>query len=218
MTVFRRLLAPQQNVCHLCGAFLCAGENTLCMECQSALNRCRIPAFEAASRAYAPARLALSAYAYQAQARALVHRLKFGHDRAAAMPLAHGICAAYAEHAVLFPAPDAVIAVPVHASRLETRGYNQAELLAQAFCRHTRLPFFPDALIRARHDASQVYRSREERLCAMEGAFVAARRFSGLRVLVIDDVLTTGATAMACARCLREAGADEVYLLTACKA
>lgn len=212
------LLAPQQNACHLCQALLHAGESILCEDCQWVLSRCRIHPLEAAAHAEPPVTLVLSAYWHQDEARALVHWLKYDHDRLAALPLAQGMSDAYAQSRALITPIDGVAAVPVHPSRLKERGYNQAELLAHAFCRYTTLPYFSGVLTRVHHSASQVHRTRLERLSAMEHAFVAAPGVKGMRLLLVDDVYTTGATAAACAQALLNAGAVSVTVLTAVQA
>ncbi|MDD3336147.1 MAG: ComF family protein [Eubacteriales bacterium] len=217
-SLVQTLLCPQENTCHLCGTLLSAGEQTLCVECEQALKRRQIHAFEAPSTEYPPIALVLSAYWFDEEARQLVHQLKFSADYASALPLAEGMAGLYADFRGLIGVVDGVIPVPVHPSRFRLRGYNQAEVLANAFCRHTSLPLFADLLLRVQHGSSQVQRSRAERFTAMEGAFRAAKPISGGRFLLIDDVLTTGATAIACTKCLLEAGADSVVLLTACRA
>ena len=109
--------------------------------------------------------------------------------------------------------------MPAHPERLRERGYYQAALLARAVCEHAGLSLWEDALTRTRHGTSQITRSREERLAALTGAFAADHaRVAGKRVLLIDDVLTTGATAVSCAQALLDAGAERVCLLTACHA
>lgn len=212
------LLAPQQNACHLCGALLCQREAFLCEDCREALLRCRLHAAEALSADCPPLSLVLAAFWYDEEAKTLIHRLKFGHDLAAAQPLADELCAVYARCLSLLPRPDAVVAVPAHASRLRARGYNQAEALARAFCAGTRLPLLADGLTRAHHSTSQVGRGKRERLSAMAGAFQAERSFADMGLLLVDDVFTTGATATACADCLMKAGAKRVDLLVCCKA
>jgi ComF family protein len=107
---------------------------------------------------------------------------------------------------------DVVSAVPLHASRLRERGYNQAVLLAQVVARTRSWVFAPDALRRVRETASQVNLNAQERRANVEAAFFAEPAvFCGRQVLVIDDVLTTGATLSACADALRAAGATHVY-------
>lgn len=218
LQTLRDWLAPESNTCHLCGTLLYGGEAVLCESCESGLEACRIPPVEAVSRLGEPLDLSLCAYWHQDEARELVHRLKFGHDLAAALPLAYGMAAAYGRHRALIGAVDRAVAVPSHFSRLRERGYNQAEKLAEAFCGVAGVPLSLGGLARTRRGRSQVYNTREERLHAMTGAFAANVGFDGLSLLLVDDVLTTGATAAACTQCLLAAGARRVVLLTACRA
>jgi ComF family protein len=107
---------------------------------------------------------------------------------------------------------DVVTAVPLHASRLHERGYNQAALLAQVVAVARGWLFAPAAVHRIRQTASQVNLNAQERHLNVEAAFSAEPSVvDGMRVLVIDDVLTTGSTLLACADALRDAGAARVY-------
>lgn len=210
------LLTPQNSTCHLCGAFLEAGESLLCALCQGLLNCCRIEPFEAVVSLDENCR-AVSAYWHEEEARELVIQLKFGHDRAAALPLAQGLCAAYTQQKRLLPDHPTVIPVPCHPDRIRERGYAQAEVLARKFCEMTGLPLDTEGLTRVR-SGSQLERSRAQRLTAMESAFAATRDFTGEKILLLDDVYTTGATALACVNCLRAAGCEETAVLTVCRA
>ena len=113
---------------------------------------------------------------------------------------------------------DLVAPVPLHRWRLFRRRYNQAALLAQAFAATADLPCLPDLLTRVRATPSQGRLSRAGRRRNVRGAFAVSSRHrataEGRRVLLVDDVMTTGATVEAAARCLGRAGAAAVDVLT----
>jgi ComF family protein len=113
-------------------------------------------------------------------------------------------------------AADLVVPVPLHPDRHRERGFNQAELLARAVAARLGLPLDRRALERRKPRPPKLKLSRHERWQAASGAYAAAagRRFDNRRVLLIDDVFTTGATLDACARALRAAGAVHVAALT----
>ena len=114
-----------------------------------------------------------------------------------------------------------VVPVPLHSERERERGFNQAALLAQTLAAASGLPFDGASLVRAehteKHRAGMDVRARRE---SVERAFRVARPrlVAGERVLLVDDVFTTGATASACAETLLAAGAVEVYVLTVARA
>jgi ComF family protein len=111
---------------------------------------------------------------------------------------------------------DAVVPVPLHRARLLARRYNQAAEIARPLARRHGLAYLPQALERSRRGESQAGKSGSARRRNVAGAFAVPkpqrRRVEGRRVLLIDDVLTTGATAEACARALLAAGARRVDL------
>jgi len=107
---------------------------------------------------------------------------------------------------------DMIVPVPMHTSRLRERGYNQAQLLGEVAAQELGLTCVPDAIKRLRQTQSQVTLNAQERLANMQNAFEAEPRFvSGQRILLIDDVYTTGATLAACAQAALDAGAIAVY-------
>jgi ComF family protein len=109
---------------------------------------------------------------------------------------------------------DAVAPVPLHRSRLLHRRYNQAAEIARPLARVHRLAYLPDALVRARATGTQGGKSGSGRRRNVDGAFVVPEgrrgRVEGRRIVLVDDVLTTGATVEACARALLKAGARAV--------
>lgn len=141
-----------------------------------------------------------------------VQALKYAHAQQVAAALGTRLAVVLAQ--VSWPV-DMLVPVPLHADRLRMRGYNQAGLIAEALASQTGLPLVPDALRRERATRSQVGLSRAERLTNMVDAFHAEpSQVTGQRVVIVDDVLTTGATLLACAQVMQAAGALSVYGLT----
>lgn len=111
---------------------------------------------------------------------------------------------------------DLVVPVPLHAGRLRERGYNQAELIAKPLAKKMGLRFGSYLLVRTKPRPAQLILSRTERWSSVRGAYATSERarVDNLRILLVDDVLTTGATLDACSRALKKAGAKAVFALT----
>lgn len=120
----------------------------------------------------------------------------------------------------VFQAADVVVPVPLHSARRRERGYNQAELIAKPLAQLLRVPLRPYLLVRTRPRPNRLQLSRRERWLTVRGAYEMRQqeRVDNLRVLLIDDVFTTGATLDACARALTKAGAKSVVGLTVARA
>jgi ComF family protein len=161
--------------------------------------------------AYARARAAVR---YDDVARTLVHALKY-QDRTDLAP-AMGRWMARAGEELLRDA-DALVPVPLHWRRGWSRRYNQSGALARAIGRHSGVPVLPDALRRIRPTAQQIGLSRPQRAANVQGAFRVlpekSHEVAGRRVVLVDDVLTSGATTDACARALLRARAARVDVL-----
>ena len=142
-----------------------------------------------------------------------IHELKYQNLRAIAVPLAELL----SEYLAASPVPaDVLIPVPLHPRRRRERGYNQSELLARELGKLSRLPIATDCLIRERDTPPQARTSSvEERRRNIAKAFVCLdNRIRSKRVLVIDDVSTSGATLDAAAAALKSVGASSVWGLT----
>jgi ComF family protein len=115
---------------------------------------------------------------------------------------------------------DVIVPVPLHPARLRERGYNQAELIAKPLARRLHLPLGPYLLVRVKPRPDRLLLSRRERWLTVRGAYEMRKgaQVDNLRVLLIDDVFTTGATLDACARALKKAGAKSVVGLTVARA
>jgi ComF family protein len=157
---------------------------------------------------------ARAAVRYDDVARKLVHSLKYG-DRLDIAGTA-GRWMARAGRELLADA-DALIPVPLHWRRLWARRFNQSALLARAVSAASGAPVAYEALARVKPTAQQVGLTRKERAGNVQGAFRVPAEgkaaVTGRRLILIDDVLTSGATADACARTLLRAGADRVDVL-----
>lgn len=143
----------------------------------------------------------------------MVHMLKYQGQTAAGQILGRSL-GGMLEGESLAESLPVVAPVPLHASRLRERGYNQSLLIARALARVLDLPVEDRALKRVRATETQTNLDSAQRGENVEGAFVGRRRdpVRGRTVLLVDDVVTTGATANACAAALLEAGASEVVV------
>ncbi|MBP9751211.1 MAG: ComF family protein [Candidatus Peribacteraceae bacterium] len=149
--------------------------------------------------------LAVTSYGEAPLIRKALHRLKYRGLTVYAEPLG-GLMTALSPH-LQVPAVDALCPVPLHWSRRFWRGFNQAELLARPLAHEMRVPVLP--LLQRTRGGKQVGRSAEERREAWRDAFVVTGP-APAHVVLVDDVVTTGATVLACARALRAAGAERV--------
>ena len=162
---------------------------------------------------------AVAAYRSRGVVRKVLHDFKYGRHRHLRHPLARWLCAALDDPRLTGRNFDVIIAVPLHPARQRERGFNQAALLAALLGRETGVRV-DHTLERIRYTTTQTAYDRRERMRNLEGAFRLRRGMAvqGLRVLLIDDVLTTGSTLSECARVLKMAGAVSVHAATAARA
>lgn len=112
---------------------------------------------------------------------------------------------------------DAFIPIPIHRKRLQQRGYNQAEILANYISREMNLPVFTGILERKKNTIAQKGLSVEERLKNLSDAFQSRTLPLGIQnIILVDDIYTTGSTIEACTRVLHQQGAKKVYFLSIC--
>ena len=116
------------------------------------------------------------------------------------------------------PASDAIVPVPLTAKGLRQRGFNQSLLIARVVSKKTGTPLNIDTLLKIRETPPQVGLSASERHKNLAGAFGVKGDLKGKRILLVDDVVTTGATAAACSKALLKAGAQEVVVLAIARA
>ena len=202
---FLSLLYPKGVVCHACGMEAIVNEAGLCAACAAALCPCEKPHPLLHADGFT------AGLEYTDVIAGAVHRFKYNDARYLAPFLASFIT---------IPADwelDAIVPVPLHKRRLRRRGYNQSALLAQALSEHVQAPVREDLLMRIRNTGTQTALGAKERRRNLRGAFVAKDEAKGMRLLLIDDVRTTGATLDACAQALRQAGAATVYACAVCE-
>ena len=193
--------APRQSldVCALCGDPLPKGR--VCPAC--AHNK--------------PTYRGLRAYGlYDSLFKEAVHQLKYHRNTALGLPMSQ----------LMWPmidtagwVVDAVVPIPLGAEKLRQRGYNQAHFLARPIALHLRKPYLPNVLIRLREVTTQTQLTAEQREANVRGAFLADPKLVlGKKILLVDDVFTTGATMRSASEALIQAGAAGVYAATFAKA
>ncbi len=205
----KTLLPISSPFCMVCGAPFDAQLQSaeLCAQCRA--NRYHAaPPFEASR----------SLYVFDGAIRQAIHRLKYEGKTALAAPLSHLMrdylttsSTRFVETSVLTH----IVAVPLHARRQRSRGFNQSELLARELAKRIDVPH-QQILRRTRPTTPQVELSLRERATNVQGAFALQPNVNidGARILLIDDVHTTGATLKECAQVLKAGGAAKVFCLT----
>jgi ComF family protein len=191
-------------ICTQCGVRfdVPVSSDTLCPACLV-----EPPAFDAAR----------SVFVYNDQSREMVLSFKHADQTHLVRSFVPWMARAGAE---IFTDGMIVVPVPLHRLRLFRRRYNQSALLAQGLARHFGTSYRPDVLVRVRSTPSQGHLTRVQRFDNVTGAFQVPDRamVSGVDIMLIDDVFTTGATVEACARELKRAGARRVVVLTLARA
>ena len=195
---FFQLLAPQ--LCPGCDLPLGPMEVSFCNGCK--------PLIEHASRAFHPPAPTAAAFVYGGPLAEAIRKVKY-EGRTDYIPALGGMLSTAAlPYAGLI---DLVVPMPIHPKRLRARGFNQAALLAKAVSRELAVRLDVRILERIRDTPEQAGLSRSDRVLNVKGAFRVRTRDRTGRVLLIDDVRTTGATLASAAEALLEAGFNSVY-------
>jgi ComF family protein len=202
----RELMPPIVSpLCTVCGIpFAGAGHDHVCGSCSISTSR-----FDAAR----------AAFAYEGASRDLIHSFKYRNKTHLRRPLALLTIERLAEFIVQCQS-DLIMPVPLHRKKLSSRGFNQAVLIGEIFSQRLRIPLDRRNLRRVRWTEPQVNLAADERRTNVKGAFAILESglVKGRRVLLVDDVLTTGSTADECARVLKSAGAADVTVITVARA
>ena len=220
--------------CYSCQKYLTAAERPrlLCHACYQSIPWNKRPACPKCSRYLGPMPqdavcsscrqqhlyfdFAWSVCLYEDPIRHLIHQFKFHNQTQLRKPLSQ-LMIDHIEHYELDMAQfDIVVPIPLHPTKYRERGYNQAQLLAQLIAQKYDKMMLVSLLKRVRHTPSQITLSRKNRFTNVEGSFRINTRLNinNKNIVIIDDLLTTGATASEAARCLKTHGAKRVGLLT----
>jgi len=216
------------NRCAGCGALIGQGP-ALCAKCASALQtfdslfcgRCmaRLPEGKKICHSGSPFILGAAMNYHIGAAGALIRELKFKRNKKIAKFLAD-LLASYLKKLPLDLSDYEILAIPLSAARQRERGFNQAELIAEKLSPLVSVPILLGGLTRTKHNTPQSeIRGRKERLRNIAGAFSAdAELVSGKNIILLDDVITSGATMLEATRALKSAGAKKIIGLAAAKA
>ena len=190
--------------CVLCCAFLSKEETDLCIKC-----RTNQPEYRYGQKNVPHIADLTAVWCYSGDVRSSLHRYKFGNARHYAPAYGRTLAMRIQED---LPRADIVTWVPVSAKRLRQRGYDQVRLLAEAVSPELGIPAEPLLNKFRDNQANSDLKTPEQRRANVLGVYraVGQERFCGKRVLLLDDIITTGATASECARVLLSAGAEEV--------
>lgn len=222
-------------VCTICGTRVRAGEH-LCDECGANAVRIVSPFCEKCSQPFEGSigmtftcancehrtlhfDAAVAAYRGRGIVRQIIHEFKYGRQIHLRHLVARWLCAATEDERLRDRELDLIVPVPLHPTRQRERGFNQAMLIAELLSAKTAIPLKP-VLQRIRYTTTQTALDRAERMENLHNAFRLRKNADvrALRVLLVDDVLTTGSTLSECARVLKRAGARSVYAATAARA
>lgn len=216
---FVHLFFPRQ--CAGCGAALHEGEEGICMRCNIDMPRTNYHTYKdnRAERMFwgkIPLERATSFFFYHkgSDFRRILHQLKYG-GRKDLGTIMGRFMAAELLAADYFSDIDVIVPIPLHPRKQKLRGYNQSECIARGVASVAGIPIDVTSVLRKRHTETQTRKSAFERWENVDGIFLLHRpeRFAGKHVLLIDDVLTTGATVTACADAFSEVEGVRISVL-----
>lgn len=224
---FIKFLFPLKHTCNLCGREIFNGEY-FCDDCNSEIvyndkticNHCGRHTFNneeycvSCSGRETHFEKARSVYVYAGALKPLMSKFKYGGKKYIAQIFAKQLSFIYYKN---FFNCDMVLFTPMSDKRKNERGYNQAEILAKEFCKITKMPLCDDCLVKSKETPRQATtESAKERHENLKGSFKVEnkQKIKGKRLLLIDDVMTTGTTVEILCSELKKAGAKAVYVLT----
>ncbi len=194
-------LPSYQHRCEICAIPLPKLQHSLCGQCLA-----HRPAFD---RVYSP-------YLYRTPINNLIHQLKYQHQLHSLRLLGKLMSDYLQDH--MQTIPDILIPVPLHRKRLKERGFNQASELALRIKKATGIPLDNYLISRKKHTEAQTGLKPKQRKSNLAGVFKINRKIIPQNILIVDDVMTTGATVAEMAKCLKRGGAKSVEVVTLARA
>lgn len=220
-TICRQHLRAGEYLCDACEAKIARIVPPFCETCSEPFDGSINTAFTCANCAHRAIHFdaAVAAYRGRGIVRDVIHQFKYNRQIHLRHVIARWLCAALDDERLRNIQFDLIVPVPLHPARQRERGFNQASVLAELLSAQTSIPCKP-LLKRMRYTTTQTALDRSERMKNLHNAFRLRKNADvrGLRVLLIDDVLTTGSTLSECARILKRAGATSVHAATAARA
>ena len=220
-TVCAKAVQPNEYLCDDCDDKITRIVPPFCAKCSEPFAGAISDTFTCANCAHRTIYFdaAVAAYRSRGIVRRIVLDFKYGRQIYLRHLIGRWLCAALKDERLRGRTFDAIVPVPLHPARERERGFNQAALLAELLSAHMSIQAKP-ALERIRYTTTQTAFDRAERMENLRDAFRLRKNADvrGLRVLLVDDVLTTGSTLSECARILKGAGASSVHAATAARA
>lgn len=215
---FSDLLFPR--CCESCDQVLQGNEATICTLCRISLPRIGSDGLNTESLAFKFVNLpevrsthSFLLFTKRSKVQKLLHALKYKGNKEVGILLGQMFGQELRASGHL-PDAEIILSIPLHPKKRKQRGYNQSDLLAEGFSRSTNIPWSGTMLERVKYTATQTGKTKIERRENVQGVFVAKQDFYPKSVILIDDVLTTGATLEECARTLLATGCKQFHILT----
>lgn len=219
--VCKEIVIPKgRKICVPCESRLQVIHEPRCKKCSKPLEQDQIEYCSDCERKEYHFEYGYSLWIYDSVMKSSVSNFKYRHKKEYADYYVEMLVKHFG-NAIAKMAPDAVVPVPVHKSKYRERGYNQAEILANGIGKRLGIPVMPDFLVRSKKTLPQKQLSDKERLKNLQEAFMVNKKAGcGLsmpaKVLLVDDIYTTGSTIEACTNVLLKHGVKHVYFITLC--
>lgn len=207
-----------QHVCRDCWSRIKKHRPPFCPGCGRSLEQDTLAADACSRCAQTSGQIdrAWSPCEYEGVIQTLIHEFKYKHKEYLAPLLARLMADCLTERAVALSGIDVIVPIPLHPAKLREREFNQSETLARLIAAQLEIPLVPGILVRKRNTRTQTELTPRQRVENLREAFgvTAPAGINGKTLLLVDDVLTTGATVSEAARALKKAGAAAVFALT----